>query len=159
MSDINNTIIMPQIPESLREPKDSEQYFVELERILVEMFGGDQWIVGDLEVGGSVTIGGSLNLTGGLTAKSTLVSDTESPYTVLDTDLDIFCDTDSGDVTVLLPAGIDERKLRILNVGSSGNLVYITPNGSEDLIGENTPIHLDDTEVIDLGYQTIKGWY
>lgn len=55
MTDVTNNIIMPQIPETFREDKTSEQYYVELERILVEMFGGDQQVAGNLDVGGFVT--------------------------------------------------------------------------------------------------------
>lgn len=61
----NRTIIMPQIPESLREDPTTEQYFVELERILVEQFGGDQQVAGGLEIGGDVNICGDLTVDGG----------------------------------------------------------------------------------------------
>lgn len=50
--DVTRTIIMPQIPQSFREEEDKERYFVELERIMQQHFGGDQRVTGNLEVGG-----------------------------------------------------------------------------------------------------------
>ncbi len=49
---------MPQIPESLRDDPETEQYFVELERIIVEQFGGDQQVAGNLEIGGTLEVCG-----------------------------------------------------------------------------------------------------
>lgn len=157
-----NNIIMPQIPESLRTPKDSERYFVELERILVEMFGGDQAVVGDLEIGGNLIVNGSATITGeliigGLTVGTTRV--TTSPYNVLPTDNNIFCDTDSLAIILNLPIGTDGKNYRIINTGDSDNDVTVVPNGSELLTGENASRTLSDGSVIILTYETTEGWW
>lgn len=84
---------------------------------------------------------------------------TESPYTILPSDQQIFVDTDSGDVTVNLPVGIDGKWYRIINVGSSGNDVTVVPNGTELLTGENSSRTLSDRSVIILAYSPTEGWW
>ena len=53
---------MPQIPESLEQDSDVRRYFVELERILTELFDGDQQIAGNLEASGSLIFIGDAGL-------------------------------------------------------------------------------------------------
>ena len=58
---------------------------------------------------------------GGMVVNTTRITEADSPYTALVTDHHIFCDTDGGDITVNLPAGIDGTQYIIYNTGSSGN--------------------------------------
>lgn len=84
---------------------------------------------------------------------------TSSPYSVLGTDDNIFVDTDSAAITVNLPAGIDGTNYRIINTGSSGNNVTISPNGAELLLGSNSSITLLDGDAVILVYETTEGWW
>lgn len=81
------------------------------------------------------------------------------PYIPVESDSDIFINTDTGNKIVNLAAGLDGQKLRIINAGTSGNSVTITPNGSEDLLGENTSYILTDTAVLIITFSVTKGWY
>lgn len=71
---------------------------------------------------------------------------------------DIKADTDSGDITVTLPAGLQGTEYRIGNVGGSGNKVIITPNGVELLLGSNTSFNLYDGETLIIIYDSTEGW-
>lgn len=82
----------------------------------------------------------------------------DSPYTVLATDHGIFCDTNGGAITVLLPAGVDGKAYYIINCGSSGNNVTLTPDGTELLYGFAASETMFDTEVFDIHYETTEGW-
>jgi hypothetical protein len=84
---------------------------------------------------------------------------TDSPYVPVESDSDIFINTDVGDKVVDLTAGLPGQKLRIINAGTSGNTVTINPNGSEDLLGENTAYTINDSEVLIITFSVIKGWY
>ena len=75
------------------------------------------------------------------------------------TDDDIFVDTDGGAITVNLPAGVDGKRYRIINVGTSGNAVTLSPNGAELLTGENSSFTLLDKDVMILTYETTEGWW
>jgi len=70
----------------------------------------------------------------------------------------VFVNTDSGDVTITLPAVVGVEYL-IKNTGSSGNEVVITPDGADDLIGENESFSLTDGETLLLHGDTTDGWY
>lgn len=98
-----------------------------------------------------------LHTTGGRIKKTTRI--TSSPYNVLVTDDVIFVDTDGGNITVNLPAGIDGATYRIINVGSSGNNAIISPNGAELLNGVNGDENLIDGESLILTYETTEGWW
>jgi hypothetical protein len=83
----------------------------------------------------------------------------DSPYTVLDSDHEIFCDTDGGAITVNLPAGVDGTKYIIHNVGTTGNVVTLTPDGSDLLFGENSNYTiLDRGDDEQITYETTEGW-
>lgn len=83
----------------------------------------------------------------------------DSPYTILGLDNNVFCDTDGGAITLNMPAGINGRKYRFINTGSSGNAVTITPNGAELLMGVNSSFTLLDGDVLILVYETTEGWW
>ena len=84
---------------------------------------------------------------------------TTSPYTILASDHEVFVNTDSSAVTVNLPAGVEGTNYRIINTGSSGNDVTITPNGAELLTGANSSKTISDGTVIILTYETNDGWW
>jgi len=83
----------------------------------------------------------------------------DSPYTVTLYDEVIFCDTDAGPITVNLPAGRNGLGYRIINCGSSGNDVTITPDGSELIEGVSASKTISDGSVTDLCYETTEGWW
>lgn len=87
------------------------------------------------------------------------IDNTDSPYTVLATDLVIMCDTDAGAITVNLPAGVAGKSYKIVNAGSTGNDVTITPNGTELFFGDNASFTLADGEILEFNYSTAQGWY
>lgn len=91
-------------------------------------------------------------------APSTTVNRITVDTTLDDTYDVVFCDTDGGAITVTLPAGSDGDNFRIINCGSSGNNVTITPNGSELLLGCDGSQTFYDAEVIDLIYEETEGW-
>jgi hypothetical protein len=83
----------------------------------------------------------------------------DSPYTPLSIVRTIFADTDGGDVTVLLLPGADGLDLRIVNTGTSGNDVIVTPNGAELLLGVAASQTLTDGQQIHISYETTEGWW
>jgi len=70
----------------------------------------------------------------------------------------VFCDTDSADIAITLPAGVADTEYRVCNTGTSGNKVTITPDGSELLIGENSAFTLNDGESLIVAYEATEGW-
>jgi hypothetical protein len=84
---------------------------------------------------------------------------TSSPYDISESDDEIFVDTDSSPVTVNLPIGVNGKRYRIINTGSSNNDVTIVPNGLELLTGINASRTLSDSSVVILTYNTTEGWW
>lgn len=82
-----------------------------------------------------------------------------SPYSILSTDEDIFFNTDAAPIIALLPAGIDGTNHRMINVGTSKNDVILTPNGTDELFGENETERIADSEVLIATFETTEGWY
>jgi hypothetical protein len=68
-------------------------------------------------------------------------------------------DTDSAGFTFTLPAGVQGTQYRIVNVGTSGNTLTVSPAGTENLIGENSDFDLSDGESLIIGYDATDGWY
>jgi len=68
-------------------------------------------------------------------------------------------DTDGGAFTYTLPAGIQDRQYKIVNVGTSGNVLTIEPAGAELLIGANSGFELQDGESLIICYDETDGWY
>lgn len=81
------------------------------------------------------------------------------PYNILYTNEIIMVDTDTIDITINLPAGVDGQAYKIVNCGTSGNIVTINPNGTELLNGVNAPETLYDSENLDLSYDSTEGWF
>jgi hypothetical protein len=92
-------------------------------------------------------------------AQSKITRVTSSTYSVVNTDRIVFANSDANDVDISLQAGTQDRKLKFVNTGSSGNYVDITPNGSEHLLGENSAFRLFDGESLVVSYDLIDGWY
>lgn len=110
-------------------------------------------------IGGQGADAQTLITTGGRQHNTTRLTSGDSPYDVLYTDHEIFCDTDGGAITVNLPAGIDGTNLRIINCGSSGNDVTVTPDGSELLKGANSSQTISDGNTLIITYETTEGWW
>jgi hypothetical protein len=83
----------------------------------------------------------------------------DSPYAVILYDEEIFCDTDAGPITVNLPAGENGLEYTIINCGSSGNDVIITPDGSELINGVGASKTLADGLAVTLCYEPTEGWW
>jgi len=97
----------------------------------------------------------------GWISTTTRIASGDSPYTVLETDHIIFCDTDGGAIEVDLHAAPDGAGLKIINCGSSGNDVTVDPNGTEELFGGGAGVAstLADGEIIDIHYNDTEGWW
>jgi hypothetical protein len=84
---------------------------------------------------------------------------TSSPYNMLATDHVVYVDTDGGAITVNLLAGVDGATHKIINCGSSGNDITLTPDGTELLNGVNASETIIDSEHFVLTYETTEGWW
>lgn len=86
---------------------------------------------------------------------------TTSPYNILVTDYILFFNTDGGNITANLPAGIEGTRYKIINSGTSGNTLTVTPNGTEQLFGGGAGVssNLSDGQSIDIHYNSVDGWY
>ena len=91
-------------------------------------------------------------------ATNKLVSE-DSPYTVQARDTVLFCDTSSGAITVVLPAGIEGTNLKIVNCGV--NDVTVDPDGTEELFGAGAGVAstLTEGENIDIHFSDSFGWW
>ena len=101
-------------------------------------------------------IAGQIQSTGRLKGQ-VVVTVAESPYTILKTDETVIADTDTGNIVLNLPAGVDSTAYRIVSSGTSGNTTTLTPNGTELLFGFNNSETLYDLEHLDIQYSS-KGW-
>lgn len=115
----------------------------------------DLTLTGDLSVSGETSISGNLTTTGGRIKNTTRVSDT---YTILVTDENVYGDTDLSSFTMTLPAGVDGQHLKVMNTGTGLNILTLSPNGTDLLIGENSDFDLYSGDALDLVYQTDEGW-
>jgi hypothetical protein len=70
----------------------------------------------------------------------------------------IFADTDGGAFAITLPAGVEGTHYKIINCGSAGLNVTITPDGTEKVCGDSSQI-LYDGEVLDLHFNSTEGWW
>ena len=99
----------------------------------------------------------NLTTTGGRVSGTTRITVTDSPYTVLATDNFIYCDTVNGGIEVVLPAGVDGTTYWIKNLGGYNNDVTITPNGTEEIEGDDDAI-LGDRWSYTLQFETTENW-
>jgi len=67
--------------------------------------------------------------------------------------------TDGGGFTYTLPPGVQDRQYKIVNTGTSGNTLTVTPDGTEHLLGANASFILNDGESLIIGYHPTDGWY
>ena len=84
---------------------------------------------------------------------------TTTPYTILATDEDVYFDTDLISITATLPVGVDGKRVRLLNVGTSGNDVSLFPDGLELLNGVNESEFIADSEKFILTFEETEGWF
>lgn len=82
-----------------------------------------------------------------------------SPYTILFENEIVYCDTDVGNITLLLPEGTNGEPHKITNVGSTNNIAILTPFGTEELEGDNATLNIYDTETLDIAYDENTGWW
>jgi len=116
---------------------------------------------GDLtiETTGDVIVGFDSQATAPVFDAIVRITLADSPYTPIATDNIIFCATDTGAITVALPAGADGRHFKIINTGA--NVLTVAPNGTEQLYGAGAGVAqtLSKGENIDIHYHSIEGWY
>jgi hypothetical protein len=80
-------------------------------------------------------------------------------YVILAADDVIFANTDAGAYTVTLPAGVQDKSHKVINTGTSNNLLTLAPDGAEDLLGANSGFLLYDGESLDITYDATEGWF
>ena len=97
----------------------------------------------------------TLSFDGGTIVNTTRI--TAATYSVLSTDTVIYFDTDGNAITASLPEGIEGTNYKLINCGSSGNDLTLTPNGSETIWGYSSAI-LVDGNILDLHYNATEGW-
>ena len=116
-------------------------------------------------IGGNLTFSGTIDMSSTLTTNSgrrtkiTRITSADSPYTAQYTDHEIFSNTDSGAISVLLLAGVLGQTYRIVNTGTSNNNLTITPNGVQNLLGANSAFTLFDGEALIITWETTDHWY
>jgi len=83
----------------------------------------------------------------------------DSPAQCRTTDFNLFCATDTGPITILLPPALPGMRYRIVNTGASGNAVTLTPHGSQLLLGFNSNYSVTDGAVLIIAYEATEGWW
>lgn len=114
-----------------------------------------QYADGSFEALGKHTIQG-LSITNAGRIKNTTRA--TSTYIVLSTDYTIFANTDGGDWTLSLPAGIEGAEYEILLTGASGNTLTMAPNGIDKLFGFNADFDAYDYEGFTIKFNSVDGW-
>lgn len=120
---------------------------------------GTNTVLKNTDSNAKITIPSNPLQTAGRYKKNKRITSANSPYSVEANIEELFCDTDGGAITVNLPAGVNERALRIINCGSSANDVTVTPNGVELLEGVNGSVTLVDAQRYYISYETTEGWW
>jgi hypothetical protein len=70
-----------------------------------------------------------------------------------------FVNTDDGDVDIALYPGVDSDRWRVINTGTSGNQVVISPASGDNLLGDVTSFLLSDGEALVCVFDSTDGWY
>lgn len=104
-----------------------------------------------------ITLSNEIDTKNNILKQPTVV--TTTPYTPLSTDEEIFVNTDSGDIDITLPPGIGGTNYRIINTGSSGNVVNLIPALTDKLIGLNEQDYLADAETLIITFEETEGWW
>ena len=107
----------------------------------------------------AVLANGALQSFAGRRKNTTRITSADSPYTMLVTDDELFCDSDGGAITVNLLAGVVGTRHRIINCGSSGNDVTVSPNGAELLFGVNSDAAVTDGDAEILVFESTENWW
>lgn len=114
-------------------------------------FNGTIW-----ENRADLTIDGKTTTNGGRVKNTTRYTTTQA---IPVTDDVVFANTDGSAWTATLPAGVEGQSLEIINSGSLNNLLTITPNGAEHLLGVNSNFTLFDGEALKITFNATDGWY
>lgn len=69
----------------------------------------------------------------------------------------IFCNTDLGNIQIILPEGANGTDYRVINAGTSGNTVEIVSEIGESIFSELSQV-LYDKEVLDVVFNEFEGW-
>lgn len=92
--------------------------------------GGSEQIIG-VQSGGNVTI--TPEMLAHFVRNAVFIDSSDSPYSATAWDI-IFCDTSTGSIEILLPAGAEGHTILIYGDATSGtNNITITPDGSETI--------------------------
>lgn len=83
------------------------------------------------------------------------ITSADSPYTTPNSNFNLLCDTDGGAITVVYLAGVQNRSLRVANVGSSANDVTLT--STQGIRGETLQT-LFDEDVLLTYFDTTEYW-
>lgn len=124
-----------------------------------DVSGTDSWktVSGDYYTSDEVD-----DLISAVSATSTVrITSADSPYDIPDYHIVIFANTDNqADVSANLPAGVQGRRVRITNTGTTNaGKVYLTPNGLEKLFGENDTLEIIKAETIEIYFDNTDGWW
>jgi len=119
---------------------------------IIEFYGG----LITINDSGDLDIYGKLKTNNGRIVNITRV--TSGPHTITTSMEEIFYNTDSVAITVNLPVGVEGQRFRIINSGTSGKQLTITPSGAENLIGVNSSFYLNDGETLIITYNSTDGW-
>ncbi len=97
----------------------------------------------------------TVNINTGVRVRVTRVT---SNTTLNNTYHHVFVDTNAGDVNITLPAGESGAQYIIYNCGTSGNVVTIIPNGTDEILGENSNYDVADGDDEMLTFETTEHW-
>ena len=103
-------------------------------------------------VSNKLTVSGIIKIAGKVSVKShhsidnkgpavtgiTVVTSSDSPYSILDSDLVLELNADAGDIIVLLPSvtALINRRLEFSRIDANTDTVTLTPLGSDTILGE-----------------------
>lgn len=71
----------------------------------------------------------------------------------------VMCDTSSNAIAVTLPTGNQGHTIRIVNAGTAGNNVTVSPYTGNNLLGGTASFLLADADSLLITYDETLGWY